>query len=1009
MTNRISLLLLSMIILGSAYFVTATARQVGGHKLYGDIEIVVHRGANHIAPENTVASAFAALRNGATWIEVDVRRSKDSVLFNMHDPTLNRTTNGTGYIAECSSEYIKSLDAGSWFAKDYVGTRVPTIAEMLDSLRGKAQVFFDVKSGTPIPQLVSMVRQKGFADKSFFWFGDSVMLNEFIKLAPDMKIKVNVSDVAGIKRWMRVCKPSYIEIDARNITDSVRNFCHSNGIRIMAAIQGSGADAYREALERHPDLVNLDRPELFIQIRDSMELADEIKRHPLSVYVDPMIGSEGLGRVFVGPSYPFGMAKPSPDCTVNSNSGWLPMPAPVNGFSQVHVSGTGGGPKYGNILVQPFCGDTTAISHTALRESEIAKLGYYSTTFANSHIKTEITSARRTSFYRFTYPYALDNKSLAIDAGFFLGESPIPDSREAQQFVGSQIHVVSNNEVEGYSKVRGGWNNGRAYTVYFYAICDKPFLSFRTWKGKKLNNDAVQVDTGEKTGALLTFNDVDTVVQMKVGISFVSEQKARQNCMDDCNGWAFDGVREGLVNQWEHLLHKMKISDDEPLRSKRMFYTALYHTMLMPTDRTGDNPLWIGDAPYYDDFYAIWDTYRTSLPLITLVDQEREVGIVRSLIDIYRREGYMPDARSGNCNGRTQGGSNAEIVIADARAKGLVGIDYEMGLKAMLNDATVPPGGNQEAEGRGGLAEYLSLGYIPYGIPRAGNRTVEYAFCDWAIAKVAQSLGKNDIARQYMLQSANWKNLWRGDYTEDGVSGFVMPRTAEGQWLDSLPYGHSKIQKPTFAYTATTREGPWYTPWWNTFFYEGTSWEYSFSVPHDVPGLIKLCGGKDAFVKRLDCFFDHGYFNVANEPSFLTPCLYNWVDMPWRSADRVRAIVDNSYSDKPDGLPGNDDSGAMSSWLAFHMMGLYPNAGHNYYLIVAPMVSKTVMRPRHGISFTIVADGLSARNRYIQEVWLNGQPYHCSTLAHADILKGGTLVLKMGKTPKNNLKMNLEE
>ncbi len=970
---------------------------------------MVHRGANHLAPENTVASAMAALRNGATWIEVDVRRSKDSVLFNMHDPTLNRTTNGTGYVAERTSDYISRLDAGSWFGRGFAGMRVPTIATMLDSLRGKANVFFDVKSGTPIPQLVNMVRAKGFADKSFFWFGDSAMLRQFVSLAPEMKIKVNAADVAGIKRWMQVCKPSYIEIDARNITDSVRHFCRSNGIQIMAAIQGSGVEAYREAIGRHPDLVNLDRPELFVQVLDSMRMAYEIGHRPLSQYVDPMIGSEGLGRVFVGPSCPFGMAKPSPDCTVNSNSGWLPMPAPVNGFAQVHVSGTGGGPKYGNILVQPFGGDSTATTeHLAQRQSETAALGYYSTVYAGSGIKTEVTAARRASFYRFTYPQSLRRKSLAIDAGFFLGESATPDEREAQQFVGSQIHIVSDHEVEGYSRVRGGWNNGRAYTVYFHAESDKPFLATRTWKGAALADAAVQADTGEKTGAIVTFAEADTVVQLKVGISFVSEQKARLNCEADCQGWSFDDVRGDLVAQWERLLHRMEIADDAPLRSKRMFYTALYHTMLMPTDRTGDNPLWSGGEPYYDDFYAIWDTYRTSLPLITLIDQDRESAIVRSLIDIYRRDGYMPDARSGNCNGRTQGGSNAEIVIADAMAKHLPGIDYEMGLKAMLNDATVPPGGNQEAEGRGGLAEYLSLGYVPYGIPRAGNRTVEYAFCDWAIARVAQSLGRDSLAARYMRQSANWKNLWRADYTEDGVSGFIMPRAADGQWLDSLPFGHSARQHPTFRYTATTREGPWYTPWWNTFFYEGTSWEYSLSVPHDVAGLIALCGGDDAFVSRLDRFFDHGYFNVANEPSFLTPCLYHWADQPWRSADRVRSIVGGSYSDKPDGLPGNDDSGAMSSWLAFHMIGLYPNAGHDYYLIVAPMVGKAVLRPRPGVSFTIEAKGLSARNRYIEQAWLNGQPYPYSTISHADLLRGGTLVLRMGSKPSRNMKMKIK-
>lgn len=523
-----------MLAMGGAYFVTATAQKVVGHEPLSDIAIVVHRGANHLAPENTVASAMAALRNGATWIEVDVRRSKDSVLFNMHDPTLNRTTNGTGYVADRTSDYINRLDAGSWFGRGFAGLRVPTIATMLDSLRGKANVFFDVKSGTPIPQLVNMVRAKGFADKSFFWFGDSAMLKQFVRMAPEMKIKVNAADVAGIRRWMQVCKPSYVEMDVRNITDSVRHFCRSNGILIMAAIQGSGIEAYREAIDRRPDLVNLDRPELFVQVLDSMRMAYEIGRRPLSQYVDPMIGSEGLGRVFIGPSCPFGMAKPSPDCTVNSNSGWLPMPALVNGFAQVHVSGTGGGPKYGNILVQPFGGDTaatTATEHLAQRQSETTALGYYSTVYAQSGIKTEVTAARRASFYRFTYPQSLRRKSLAIDAGFFLGESATPDEREAQQFVGSQIHIVSDHEVEGYSRVRGGWNNGRAYTVYFHAESDKPFIATRTWKGAALTDAAVQADTGEKTGAIVTFAEADTVVQLKVGISFVSEQKARLNSL----------------------------------------------------------------------------------------------------------------------------------------------------------------------------------------------------------------------------------------------------------------------------------------------------------------------------------------------------------------------------------------------------------------------------------------------------------------------------------------------
>jgi|GEM_PF-153176 alpha-1,2-mannosidase, putative len=995
MKRILSLLLLLFILLSATAFVGKENSMEHHH-----IEIVVHRGANYLAPENTVASAYAALHNGATWIEVDVRRSKDNVLYDLHDPTLNRTTNGRGFIADMMSEQIDKLDAGSWFDKRFAGARVPRMSEMLDSLRDKSNIFFDVKEGTSVADLVKLVRDKGLAHNSFFWFGDTTMLKTFVSIAPEMKVKVNASDVAGIRRWMRMCSPSYIEISPENITDDVHKFCREHGIKIMAAIQGSGENAYRKAIMKQPDLVNLDRPELFCKVVQDIEDDEQIKCHPLSQYVDPRIGSEGLGRVFIGPSYPFGMVKPSPDCTVKSNSGWLPMPVQVNGFAQVHVSGTGGGPKYGNILVMPFTKGMNTISHIDFRKNETMKLGYYSTTFRNTGIKTEITATRRASYYKFSYP-ADSLKSLLVDAGFFLGEGPTPDAREAQQFVGSEIHIVSDKEVEGYSRIRGGWNNGRAYTVYFHAETDRSFVKALTWKGDSISSLETQYDSGQKTGALLRFADGDTVVQLKVGISFISQQKARQNCVDEIPQWSFDKVRTDLVYEWEKLFHKIEISADTPDKYKHMFYTALYHTMLMPSDRTGENPLWTDTEPYYDDFYAIWDTYRSSFPLITLIDPQRQTDIVRSLINIYRRDGYMPDARSGNCNGRTQGGSNAEVVIADAYVKHLNGIDYDLALEAMLKDATVPPGGNEETEGRGGLIPYLQLGYIPYGIPRAGNRTVEYSYCDYAIAQVAKGLGHGDLYSYYMKQSENWKNLWRTDYEHDGVKGFVMPRAVDGRWLDDVPFGKSKLQNPTFRYTPVTFEGPWYAPWWNTFFYEGTSWEYSLSIPHDVPALIEKCGGVASFEYRLDRFFDKKYFNVNNEPSFLTPCLYHWIGKPWRSSDRIREIIRRNYNDGSIGLPGNDDSGAMSSWLVFHMIGLYPNAGQDYYLINTPLVKETVFKPGINVEFKVTMEGFSDKNKYIQQAVLNGKFYPYSAIRHKDIANGGQLVLKMGSKPGN--------
>ena len=717
-------------------------------------------------------------------------------------------------------------------------------------------------------------------------------------------------------------------------------------------------------------------------------------------YVDPKIGSTGLGRTFIGPSCPYGMVKPSPDCTCKNNSGWAPMPEQVDGFSQVHVSGTGGGPKYGNILVTPFLGALDQSSHIDYRQYEEIRLGYYDTTFKNSGIRTEITTAERASFYRFTYPESSE-KGLSIDAGFFLGESPVPDAREAQQFVGSEIQILSDHEVCGYTRIRGGWNNGKAYTVYFYAETDVPFTETATWKGTTINEQKAQFDNGEKTGALLRFPASTDSVKLKIGISFLSSLRAKHNAHTEINHWNFEKVHQELLDKWETLLQRIEIAPDTPEHYKRMFYTGMYHTMIMPVDRSGENPLWNDNVPYYDDFYAIWDTYRTSTPLITLVDPDREVEMVNSLINIYKRDGYMPDARSGNSNGRTQGGSNAEIVIADAFVKGLEGIDYELALEAMLKDATVPPGGNEEAEGRGGLIPYLELGYIPHGIPRAGNRTIEYAYCDYAIALVAKGLGKEDLYQQYLKQSGNWKNLWRDDYEHDGSKGFILPRDEKGNWLDEVPFGNSKLQKPTFTYTPLTMEGPWYTPWWSMFFYEATSWEYSLSIPHDVPGLITKSGGQEAFEKRLDTFFEKNYYNVNNEPSFLTPCLYHWIGRPDKSSDRIHTIIAKHFNDSPGGLPGNDDSGAMSSWLAFHMIGLYPNAGQDYYLINTPLLKETTFHLKNGKTFRIKASKLSDKNRYIQSILLNGKEYPYSTLRHKDIVAGGEMILKMGNKPSN--------
>ncbi|WP_107823765.1 GH92 family glycosyl hydrolase [Mangrovibacterium marinum] len=720
-------------------------------------------------------------------------------------------------------------------------------------------------------------------------------------------------------------------------------------------------------------------------------------------YVDPLIGSEGLGNVFIGPSCPYGMVKPGPDNDVASNSGYAADPAkPIYGFSQLHVSGTGGGPKYGNVSVMPFSGDLESIEQESVKSDEQVELGYYSVVLQKWGIQTEITTSDRAAFYHFAYQPE-KAKAIKIDLGKFLGEPAIanPDAREAQQFVGSEIEIVSETEVRGYTRIRGGWNNGSAYTVYFSAVFDQPFTGFATWKnGELFPGQKMQIDSGEKTGALLSFGSSSDDLQLKIGISFLSPMKARANIDNEIPHWNFNQTLDENREKWESNFARVEVDPDASDELKTMFYTGLYHTMLMPVDRTGENPNWENKGPYYDDFYAIWDTYRSSSPLITLLTPSRQIDIVNAMLQIYKRDGYLPEARSGNCNGRTQGGSNAEVVIADAFVKGLQGINYKLALEAMLKDATVPPGGNEEKEGRGGLTDYNRLGYVSTNFVRAGNRTLEYAYDDYCLAIVARGIKRKGEYWRFIAQADNWQNLWR-DIEDHGSRGFIMPKDARGNWVDSIQCDASNGRISYIPYTPVAQDWPICVCWWCGFFYEASSWEYSLSVPHDVAKLVEKSGGKEAFRKRLDTLFDKKLYNVANEPSFLSPNLYHWIGRADLSNERIHQIIDENFNSSRSGIPGNDDSGAMSSWLAFHLIGLYPNAGQSYYLINAPYFEKTVIHQENGNDFVIQAKNFNPKNKYIQSAKLNGNDFPKAWLEHNDIVVGGTLILEMGPAPSS--------
>lgn len=695
-------------------------------------------------------------------------------------------------------------------------------------------------------------------------------------------------------------------------------------------------------------------------------------RKPVTDYVDPTIGTLNTGNVYIGPCCPFGMVKPSPD-VFGSNPGWAPMEKPIYGFSQLHVSGTGGAPKYGNVLLMPFSEGMYLMEHQAMREQETIELGYYAATLAGSGIKVEITSAERAALYRLTYPEGC-GRGLEVDAGICLKSK----SKASQTVLDGEVNVVSDTEIEGYTVAEGGWGGGRAYTVYFCMISDTPVTH-----SKQLFR---QVNLG--------FDGSNKEVNLKVGISFVSIEQARKNAIEYLPDWNFEATRERLVAQWDNILGRVKLSPFTSWNYRKMFYTALYHSMLMPSCRTGE---WTKAAPgeqYYDDFFTLWDIYRTSLPMITILDPKREADIVSSLVNIYKHDGYMPDGRSGNSNGATQGSSNAEIVIADAYVKGLDGIDWETALEAMLKDAEIEPE-NPRYEGRGGLEYYKALGYIPWGIRRAGNRTVDGSYCDYAISVLAEGLGRKELAEKYRQRSHNWQNLWR-DYEEDGMRGFIMPRDAEGNWLDE---GIVDRSEKGLGDTLVTIKPSTSFHRWENFFYEANSYETSVTMPHDMDRLIEACGGKEAFKQRLDTYFSKAYCDPGNEPSFLTTSLYHWVGRPDLTFDNVARLIEYGYNDTAEGLPGNDDSGAMSSWLAFHMMGLYPVAATDYYLVHTPFLKDVSIAVGDGKYFRIKAKRLSEKRKYIKSAKLDGKDYPFSTIRHKNITDGCRLVLKMSSRP----------
>ena len=694
------------------------------------------------------------------------------------------------------------------------------------------------------------------------------------------------------------------------------------------------------------------------------------------------VGSDKGGNTVPGAAVPFGLVALSPDTTRGETNGYDPR-SPVTGFSFTHESGTGGHSKYGNFRVLPTIGRLDPRGAALRRIQELGRPGYYRASLdagAAGPILVEASATRRVGILRLTYPRGGDaNLMLDVTSSIqLMGEGPIATAAHVEW---SDAQTFS-----GWGNFTGGWNVAPV-KLYFAAAFDRPASSHGNWQADRgslqllppasADGGDQRTDPFRRLGAYARFDSApDNVVQLKLAVSFVSMEQARRTLATELPGWDFTAARNAAEAQWRDALSRITVEGGSDAE-RRNFYSALYRSHAMPHDVSGENVWWSSPEPHYEDFYTIWDTFRTLHPLLTLIQPDRQRAMIRSLLDTYRHTGWLPDSRIAGANGMTQGGSNGDVLIADAIVKKLGGFDATLALEAIRKDGEVASADPLNV-GRA-LEGYVALGYMPLDLNRSASRTLEYSYDDFAIAEVAQALGHGDVARNYLKRSTSWRNLWDADLR------CIRPRYGNGDWLADFDCAHVYPDNRS--------------AWWDAPFYEGSSLQYSTYVPHDVAGLIALTGGISAFVGWLDQLFDGGGYDHSNEPDFLAPYLYIHAGRPDRTAERVRTILARNYRPTHDGLPGNDDAGAMSSWYVWSSIGLFPNAGQPFYYIGSPVFTRSTIRLEGGRSFTIVAPAASPERPYVVAARLNGRPIDRAWLTHDEIARGGRLDLDMAEAP----------
>jgi predicted alpha-1,2-mannosidase len=611
------------------------------------------------------------------------------------------------------------------------------------------------------------------------------------------------------------------------------------------------------------------------------------------------------------------MVKLGPDVEsgrTDAYSGYLPTGS-ISGFSMMHESGTGGAPKYGVVSQMPVLGTISnpVANFSQTRASpDQGSVGYYKSSLSNG-IVVELAATEHAGLYSYTFPNG-SMPSVIVDVSHVL--SSFRGLGWEQHYSRGNFELFDDGQYTGSGTYNNGWNLSPDWTIFFCGkFSQRPSQAYTFIVRKNTtitNHKASTVSGNERLGGVFTF--AGSTLRSRVGISFISTKKACANLDAEITK---DTTREMLVAdakaRWEkEIFAKVQISASNKT-DRKLLYSSLYGMFLIPSNRTGENPEWNGTEPYYDDVFTLWDTHRCHTSLFHIIQPNAYEEFIRSLIDIWRYDGFMPDARSSNFNGRVQGGSNADNVLADAFVKGVRGaINWQDGFAAMQTDAEVVPPNNFDPkapdsstkEGRGALPDWLFYGYITPHFSRAVSRAVEYSTNDFGLHQVAAGLGRNTEAETYLNRSRNWRNHWNPNATSEGHSGFVVPRNANGSFSRQDPKDCGGC-------------------YWGDAYYEDNAWIYSMNAIHDVYEPKKRIGGDKRFVDRLDKLFDLKIFNAGNEPGFTSPFLYNFVKgKQYKSVERSR-YVGNLYNASESGIPGNSDAGAMESNLLVSRPGSF--------------------------------------------------------------------------------------